>query len=86
MSLIMGAPPGEGRHDPAPPQDVTGADYESVSIAISRLPHAHCSVIIAVYVHGSGKTLSRVARDINMHHETLKRKLEEIHILLEPVL
>ncbi len=83
MSLIMGAAPGESRYDAAPPADVTNDDFEAVSLAVEALGASSASLIVAVYVHGCGKPVSRVAREQGVHHETMKRRLTSIWILLQ---
>lgn len=83
MSLIIGAAPGESRYDPAPPADVTNDDFEAVSNAVEALGSDGAALVVAVYVHGCGKAVSRVAREQCIHHETMKRRLANVWLLLQ---
>jgi len=86
MSIIAGAHEGDGTHDPAPPPDVTDADYDAVSAAVESLPIEQIGAIVRLYVHGSGKAFYRVARDAGVHRDTLERLILAAHRSLEPML
>jgi len=86
MSIIAGAHEGDGTHDPSPPPDVTGADYDAVSIAVQALPIDQCKAVMSMYVVGSGKAFYRVARDAGIHRDTLHARILAAHRTLEPML
>lgn len=86
MSIIAGAHEGDGSYDPAPPPDVTDADYESVSVAVAALPKEQTIAVMQLYVQGSGKAFYRVARDAGIHRDTLQRLILSAHRSLESML
>lgn len=86
MSMIMGAHPGEGNHDPAPPPDVSPEDFDVIEAAVMTLPVDQIGAIVRYYIHGSGRSLRRVARDAGMDHKTLGRRILAAHRALNPIL
>jgi len=77
MSLIMGAHEGDGRHDPAPPPDVSNEDFNQISKAIQLLPVDLVMVVVQFYVKGAEKSDSFNARTLNMSRDTMQRRIQE---------
>ena len=86
MSLIAGDGSGEGHYDPAPPPDVTGADYDAVTKAVETLDNELIRAINGYYVIGQGKAFYTVAREIGINRITLGKRIIRAHRLLVPLL